>query len=781
MPARFIQFVLLGIFIIWFSAYLSAPYLVKTVLYSPVLYSKEGRLIAAVLSKDGQWRFPVSDTISEKYITCLSTFEDKRFFYHLGFDPVAFSRALYYNFINQKISSGGSTISMQLARLLLGNPRRSIGNKIKETWYAIGLEFNYNKTEILKLYGSVAPYGGNVVGIQTAAWRYFHCNANQLSWAESALLAVLPNQPSSVHLAKNRKVLLQKRNDLLDKLKIQKRITEETFDLAVLEPIPEKLFTIPVSGSMLLEYLRKKYPEDYSFYSTISADIQDKFIEISKHHARNLLENEIHNLSVILVDNKTSELVSYLGNNPDSSNRVKNSKVNNIHKPRSSGSILKPLLYAAALDRGLICPKTLLADIPTLISGFRPENYSRNYGGAIPADQCIQRSLNVPAVRLLQLYGVEFFYNQLKQCGFNNLFRTSEEYGLSLILGGAEVTAWDLARVYSGFARQILESGKLNKFIPEISINRLKDYSDEKNQRQIQAVYSNAALFEMIQCMKGSVLPHELSTHFFTENQKKIAWKTGTSFGYKDAWCVGITPEYTLVVWIGNSSGMGRPGLIGVHTAAPLLFELYYSLDISDVWDIPYDDMYQTRICRQSGYLPSPNCKEVDTIWSASTLNELTVCKFHQQIFLDSSSKWRVFKDCFSQYVTKNWFGLPPVMEYFYKSNHPDYKLMPPLHPDCIHESYSSEQFIEFIYPDKGIEVFIPVDLDDRSNDIILKAVHKDAQAVIYWFLDNNYLGTTSQGLHEWKINPGPGIHSVKISDEKGHAATAVIKCFNQD
>ncbi len=774
----------LFLFLLWFSSVVFAPRLFKKLYFSPVLYSRDSQLLAAKVSLDGQWRFPLTSKISEKYLICLKEFEDQRFDYHFGIDPIALVRAVYQNAKYQRIKSGGSTITMQLARLLLGNPPRTILNKIKESWFAIGLEFNFNKRKILEYYSAVAPYGGNVVGIQAAIWRYFQRSTEQLSWAEAALLAVLPNQPSSIHLEKNIPELLRKRNALLYKLYSRHVMDKDTYELSLLESMPQKVFSMPQTANLLLEHLMQVYPDQYYYHSTIRPEIQTKFNEISTHYAKQFRENEIHNLAILLVDNRNREVVSYIGNSLDTSGNVKNGKVNNIHAPRSSGSILKPLLYAASLDRGLICPQTLIPDIPTLIAGFRPENFSRKYSGATPASKCIQQSLNVPAVRLLQWYGLDLFYKKLVELGFENLFRPSEDYGLSLILGGAEVTAWDLAKVYSRLSNQLLSDHQANPVgeqLQENDISVLTNNSSAKNMRTgLPKVISNAAIYEMIRTMQGVELPEGLSSHYYLQNQRKIAWKTGTSFGFKDAWCVGITPEYTMVVWVGNSSGLGRPGLIGVYTAAPMLFELFQSMDISGEWLKPYDEMHKVVVCRQSGFPPSLFCPETDTIWNPAKLDEMNVCPYHQQIYLDSTKKFRVYKNCDYYARPEKWFSLPPVMEYFYKLNHLEYRGMPPIRKDCVSENSPSDKSIEFIYPDKGIEVFIPVDLDELVNKIILKAAHKNPNANLYWFMDNSFLGLTTKSPHEWAIEPSPGVHYLKISDDSGQSATAVINCFRR-
>jgi penicillin-binding protein 1C len=377
------------------------------------------------------------------------------------------------------------------------------------------------------------------------------------------------------------------------------------------------------------------------------------------------------------------------------------------------------------------------------------------------------------------MFGLNFFYNTLINVGFTGLFRSSGDYGLSLILGGAEVTAWDLAKVYSNMAQRLLQIDTESYVVKDLNI--LDDASDNPLVNYSNSGISRAAIFDMIQAMKGTELPEEFSNRFYIENQRKIAWKTGTSFGFKDAWCVGITPEHTMVVWVGNSSGLGRPGLIGVYTAAPLLFELFQSLhESTKEWTVPYDEMHKVVVCRETGYPVSLNCDQKDTIFSASDLSGMSLCPYHISIYTDSLKKHRVFISCEPNAISMHWFNLPPVMEYYYKKSHPEYIPVPPLSKLCSKEAVS-EKVIEFIYPDRGAEVFIPLDLDERMNKVILKATHSNTEANIYWFMDDTFLGVTMNGQHEWAIDPLPGTHYLKISDEQGRSAVAVLNCYRRN
>lgn len=780
--------VLFGIFL---AIVIAAPYCFKDLDFSKVLYSREHQLLGAKISNDGQWRFPPTSAVPTNYTQCLVNYEDKRFYLHIGIDPLSIARAIYQNFRTGHVKSGGSTITMQLARLLLGNPKRTLFNKIKESCFAIGIEFNFSKNEILNWYASLAPYGGNVVGLRAALWRYFQRDHLELSWAEAALFSVLPNQPSYIHLEKNRKLLYLKRNRLLYTLFIKGIIDKSIYELSILEEIPDKIFNMPQVSNILLSHLISKYPQEHQFNTTIDAEIQSKFSDISIKYSRAFIQNEIHNLAILLVSNQTGEVLSYLANSSDSSKTFRNNKVNNIHSLRSSGSVLKPLLYAAALDRGLISTKQLLPDIPTLISGFRPENYSRMFQGCVPAMQCIQQSLNVPAVRLLQQYGVSLFYEKLKSLGFTSLFRSPSEYGLSLILGGAEIRLWDLANVYGKLSNQLISFNKslndrdwnwnMHLLIQDSSLQIRKNALNSSVSYSLAPVFSVGAISLMIQTMLGTEMSKDHPVNFYNSNINKIAWKTGTSFGFKDAWCVGMCPEYTLVVWVGNSSGLGRPGLIGLHTAAPMLFELFEQLDCNSTWPMPYGEMYPIAVCKTSGYLPSPDCLEVDTVWIPGKTNELNVCPYHHSYYVDATEKFRTFYECDLNGHLKNFFVLPPVMESYYKINNPGYIAIPPVRNDCKKFQDRTGNRMEFIYPDRGTEVFIPIDLKDNTQKIVFKATHKDIEAHIHWFMDGAFLGSTDANNHEWAINPKIGRHQIYIMDDTGETASVIIDCHKRE
>lgn len=760
----------------WLGSLVKASYALDQFCYSAVLLDKHDAFLSAKVACDGQWRFPITKKLPETYKQALIFYEDKNFYRHFGIDPFALVRAFYQNLKNGKVISGASTISMQLARLCLKNKSRSIFTKLEEMYLTIGFEFLYSKEKILQLYSGLAPFGSNVVGLETAIWKYYHKRLEDLSWAEAALFAVLPNQPSMLHLSKNREKLLLKRNRLLRDLTNSNIISQDVYSLSIEEPLPDKPLVLPRNAPHALEYAIKLKGDATIMNSTIDLNLQNEVIRISRNHHRIFKANEIHNLAVLVVENKSGNILAYLGNSMDSS-VVRNADVDMVHAPRSSGSVLKPLLLVAMMDLGLVGPGSLVPDIPTLINGFRPENFSRQYSGAVSCREVIQKSLNVPSVLMLKEYGIPVFYANLKRFGFSHLFRPWEDYGLSLILGGAEVNMADLARAYAYLAHTLNVYQDHQQKYPDFSDYNLRLLKNEKPHQNIlnsnPDLQTAGAIHHMFQSMRLHGMNQEEFNIHTRNSLSPIALKTGTSFGYKDAWCVGVNPDYTVVVWIGNANGMARPGLIGIQTAAPLMQEIIQLPPAERDWTIPYDDMVFIPVCRQSGFTPGRYCTDIDTQYLPKASKLLKTCTFHQKIFLDTTLNFRVFKDCESQIVEANWFVLPPAMEYFYASAHPEFKAMPPLREDCREKGAEQFRTLAFIYPNHNAQIMIPVDLDQQKNPMIFKATHRDPGAEIMWFMDNTYIASSNYPF-ELTFIPPPGRHHFMIMDREGHSS--VIK-----
>ncbi|MDH5179068.1 MAG: penicillin-binding protein 1C, partial [Gammaproteobacteria bacterium] len=537
--------------------------------YSTILQSRDGHLMGARIAKDGQWRFPVNPEIPEKFRTALIQFEDKRFYVHPGVDPVAMLRAIFLNLRHRSVVSGGSTLSMQVIRLSRQNPSRTYFEKLREVILALRLELTYSKAEILALYAAHAPFGGNVIGLETAAWRYFGRRPQQLSWAESCMLAVLPNSPALIHPGKNRDLLKAKRDRLINKLHEQGILDATQTKLALLEPLPAKPVALPQIAPHLLETLIQQQPQQHRFITTVQPRLQNAINDIVQHHAEKLQRRHIYNAAVLVIDNQTFDVITYIGNSDFSNQSEFGYAIDIIHRPRSTGSILKPLLYANMLQHGEILPKTLIPDVPSKYNGFIPQNYDRRFRGAVPADIALIHSLNVPAVYMLKQYGITRFYGFLKNAGMDSLYRPPDEYGLTLILGGAEGTLWDMTRIYSNLAWLAQQTTPAHRTYrtPRLLI------AGSTDMRQT-AELDPAAAWLTLEALLDVNRPGDEGHWKNFNNKQKIAWKTGTSYGLRDAWAIGTTKRYTIGVWVGNATGEGRPGLTGVSAAAPLMFDI---------------------------------------------------------------------------------------------------------------------------------------------------------------------------------------------------------------
>lgn len=511
--------------------------------YSTLLYSSDSMLLGARIAPDGQWRFPATDTLPGKFVTCLITFEDKRFFYHPGIDPAAVIRAFKQNFSSGRTVSGGSTLTMQLARISRGNRPRNWFEKLVEVNRALYLETRYRKKTLLALYASHAPFGGNVVGIETAAWRYFGRSADQLSWAECATLAVLPNAPALIHPGRNRMQLKEKRDRLLLALKNKGVLDQTDFELACLEELPDAPLPLPNEAPHLLERLAVHQPGT-RIVASVQKDLQKQTQEIVNRFAREYSSNHIYNLAAIVADVETGEVLAYAGNVSYQSDERRGNHVDIITSPRSTGSILKPFLYAGMLHDGQILPSTLVADVPLNINGFTPQNFNRTFYGSVPAHRAIERSLNVPLVRMLSMYNTGRFMSLLKKLGMTTLTFSEDHYGAALILGGAEGTLWDLAGMYASMARTLSHYRTYNGRYNPADYHPLTPYPAREKEPVLSLtdsrltdtpLLSSASLWSMMEAMSALNRPEEEADWQQFRSMKKIAWKTGTSYGSRDA------------------------------------------------------------------------------------------------------------------------------------------------------------------------------------------------------------------------------------------------------
>ncbi len=777
----------LGIFavlLLWYCFLLPAK--LFTAPTSFVLEDVNGELMNAAIAKDGQWRFPADKLVPEKFEECIVAYEDKRFFYHWGIDPLALGRAVKQNISGGRVVSGASTITMQVIRLYRNKPR-TFWQKTIEMILATRLEFRYSKREILGLYAGNAPFGGNVVGLEAAAWRYYGRKPAQLSWAETATLAVLPNSPALIHPGRNRQALLDKRNSLLQKLWRNGTIDSSTCALSCMEPLPDKPHALPQYAPHLLDRFRQDYARDRSTASTrlrtsLDGQLQENVNDILFRHHQQLRANGINNAAALVLDVETGHALAYVGNVYDPSNPELESFVDIIQAPRSPGSTLKPLLYAGMLHDGLMLPNTLLPDVPTQIAGYAPQNFDQSYDGGVPASRALARSLNIPAVRLLQQYRAERFLLLLKKLGITTMNKPAAHYGLSMILGGGETTLWELSGVYASLARSLLHleqyKGKYDADDYHAPGYRPDERLPSRNPLSRFGLLDAGAIWYTFQAMEEVMRPGEEFLWQAFASSKRIAWKTGTSFGFRDGWAIGVTPSHVVGVWVGNADGEGRPGLTGVSTAAPVMFDIFRLLPGTAPIAAPADKLRPVLVCRQSGYRAGEYCTDKDTLPVPAAGLRSPACPYHQLIHLDASGRYRVTADCEAPHLMqhKSWFVLPPAMEHFYRMTHA-YEPLPPFKPGC--NTITPGKSMELIYPRPGARIFVPVEIDGSLGQTVFKATHRQQSAKIFWHLDDHFVGMTTD-FHQISLRPEPGRHTLTLVDEEGEEIRQVFEILDK-
>jgi len=754
-------------FILLLVYYFSLPRVLFDSPYATVIESSEGELLAAKIARDGQWRFPAQDSVPEKFKKCLVYFEDEHFYHHPGFNPVAMVKAFQQNRSAGRVVRGGSTLTQQVIRLSRQNKKRTYFEKAIEIVLATRLELRHSKEKILELYAAHAPFGGNVVGLEMASWRYFGVQSYQLSWAESATLAVLPNAPSLIYPGKNQVKLLRKRNTLLLKLYHEKVIDKLTYELAVKEPLPQKPYNLPQIAPHLLQRIAKT-DEGKRIKTTVAISLQNRVNQIAQQYYNQYKQNEVHNLAIMVIDIQNRNVISYVGNSPTDKDHDKD--VDIIGAPRSTGSVLKPLLFASMLDEGELLPNTLVADIPTQISGYSPQNFNLTFDGAVPAQRALSRSLNIPSVLMLQDHGVNKFYELTQKLKLRNINQHPDHYGLSLILGGAESNLWDLCRAYANMSATInyfnQSNGKYrSKEFAELNyVNDFQqDFGDDSFQ---QNIFGAGAIYLTYNAMKEVNRPEGDEAWKFYDSSLELAWKTGTSFGNRDAWAIGTNSRYVVGVWVGNANGEGRPELTGVDSAAPILFDVFNLLPRKKWFQPPLNDLEYAEVCKQSGHLAQDDCPKIKQLITRSG-KKTAICPYHKLVHLDASRQFRVNSSCedVDKIVTTKWFILPPVMEWYYKSLHIDYKTVPPYRADC---QPTQQAVMDFIYPKTNSKIYLTKDFNSKVQPVIVKVAHSNREAKLFWYVDNDYKGTT-QTFHEMPIAAETGVHYITVADEFGN------------
>jgi penicillin-binding protein 1C len=727
---------------------------------SKILFSSQGELLRVWLNEKEQYQFPKSEKISEKYKAAVLHFEDKRFNWHFGIDPVAIIRAMKQNAKAGKIESGASTITMQVARLKRPK-KRTFFAKLMETHFALRTELWKSKDEIFAEYASIAPMGGNIVGAETACWRFFGHGSEEITWAEAALLALLPNRPSALNLEKEREKLLERRNSLLKSLAKAGYISTETLNSALQESLPKVNADWRFKTPHYAEAVLSLFPGQNILHGTIDGKIQTRLEGIAKNYGQRIKEYSNVNISVLIAETKTGKIRGYLGS-LDYYDSLSKGMIDGVRVRRSTGSIMKPFLYALAIERGPYTPESLVEDVPTWFKGFSPQNADKSFSGIVPLKEALTRSLNIPAVKILSDYGVEDFHFWLKNAGLVGLSRSSESYGLSLVLGGGEASLQELVPLYSMLANE----GK------RTDLKWLEDGIENgelrmENRELLQAVTA----YHIKEILTSVKRPDFEQYHLQFNNHIPVAWKTGTSYGSRDAWAIGVNEQWTIGVWVGNFAGGSVANLSGSSTAAPLLFSLLNNLSDNkrELWkEFPKDARFEKiEICELSGYKAKPACPHKKSMMLPVNRMQSKTCSFHKEIIISRSTGFEVCSLCWSTEDTLRIVEehYSPAVRNELRKTGREPKAETLHNPRCLAKKEGAQ--FSIVYPENGARLFLPSGDALSEMGFIAVAAHKQRDAELQWFLNGAFLGIT-KGEHKMAVTVGSGEHRIGVQDSLG-------------
>lgn len=749
--------------LIFFSLDFSFP-VNTTVPYSTLVTARDGSVLHAFLSRDDKWRmYAELDEITPVLREAILFKEDKYFYYHPGFNPVAMLRAATRNLLTGRRTSGASTITMQTVRLL--EPRdRTYTSKFIELFRAMQLEVHYSKDEILQLYLNLLPYGGNIKGLKSASLLYFGKLPVLLSLAELTTLTIIPNRPSSLRLGIHNKLVKQERDRWLTRFQQASLFDEPVIQDAQNEPLDAYRREAPQRAPHLAYRLRAENPNVPIITATLKPTIQATAEQLVARYANRIRAFNIHNAAVLIVDNKTQEVVSYVGS-ADFTNSFDGGQVDGIRAIRSPGSALKPLLYGLAFDAGVITPKTKLTDVPTNFGGYEPDNYDRQFNGPVTASFALANSLNIPAVALLKEMGTSTLVTTLQKARFSAIRRQAKELGLSMILGGCGVTLEEMTRLYVGLANggrwSMLNFTRASD--PQISTSKQTD-----GVRLLSPEAAYLVTHTLTQITRPD-LPNNFDNSY---HLPRIAWKTGTSYGRRDAWSIGYNQRYTIGVWVGNFSGVGVPELSGANTATPLLFQLFNVLDYNSPtgwFRIPKEagNLSMRVICPETGDIPGEFCPNPTTDYFITGVSRYRICQHRKAVLTNPLATVSYCVQCRpdSGFVRRSYPNLSPELTAFYQSRHVPVESPPPHNPACERVFGNEDQTGPHITSlNDGSEYFINP-AQPAEMELSCQAPN-DVQRV-FWYL-NDKLYRRAKPTEAVFFKPTPGTLKISCADDKG-------------
>jgi penicillin-binding protein 1C len=736
------------------------PMLVNRSGFSRAVYDRNGQLLRLTLSSDEKLRLWVPlDEIPSAMIDATLMREDSHFRWHPGVNPISLIRAAWMTYVLGGRRIGGSTITMQLARQRFGIDSRSLGGKLEQIAVAIELERHYTKDEILEAYLNTVPYGGNVEGVGAASLVYFGKEPRHLSVPEAITLAVIPQSPRLRSPSSNagRAALTQARSGLLQKWE---RTHADSLDAdfnhsaQIVSRTPHQL---PFQAPHLVNEMLARDDRSARITLTLDLDLQ-KLVE--REFRANVERSSglgIRNGAAILVDYRTMEVRAYVGS-ADYFNDAIEGQVNGLGGRRSPGSALKPFIYALAIDEGLIHPASMLKDTELRIAAYNPENFDREFLGPIDATSALVRSRNVPAIELEQMLRPPGFYGFLKSAGVRDL-RDENFYGLALALGGVELSMEEMAQLYA----MIANGGELRTLI---------NTTGSHPQSGVRLL-SPEASYAVIGMLRQNPRPTNDFTLSQVPSHDPIPWKTGTSYGFRDAWAMGIVGPYVLGVWIGNADGEPNPNFIGRDAAGPLFFNIADALRAREplIEQISSAglNLKRVKVCAISGQLPGPYCDHFKETWFIPGKSPIATCTIHRGVPIDLRTGLRACPGQTTSVAVKRFEFWPSDLTKLFRSAGLERRQPPPLDPDC--NSGGSQGLAPTISSPTGGVVYSA----DATTEIPFIAVSDADSRIVFWFVDSDLIGSSRPGEPLfWHAKPGNFV--VRVVDEQGRAAAEEIR-----
>lgn len=751
--------------VVLFLLLLPARPLLARVSFSRVFLDRDGGLLRIMLTEDEKYR--VYHRLGEfppEMIEAILFQEDRWFWIHPGFNPVTLVKAFQTTYIRKERRAGGSTITMQLARMVYRINSRTIPGKIRQILAANWLEIRYSKREILEAYLNLVPCGGNIEGYPAAAWYYYRRDIASCSLSEILLLSVIPQDPlDRAPSAKSQPEELLRAREILFVRWVQEHPEDASSALEIALPLAVYA-DWPFQAPHLTDYLHHRItPEQRTVKTTLDPSLQLLTEREIARYLNQVRGKGVNNTAVGILDWTTMELVACVGSS-DYFNYEIEGQVNGTAAKRSPGSTLKPFIYALAMEQGLIHPETMLKDAPTSFNEYTPDNYHKDFVGPIKAWRALVDSRNIPAIVLADQLHDPDLYDLLSCAGVSGL-KDKGHYGLSIVLGSAEVTLLELLRLYAVLPNQ----GKLK------GIRMIQ----EEGSSESLAVLSPESCWITLDMLEKNPPPIETRPRY--SEQSPVAWKTGTSIGFKDGWAIGVVDRYVIAVWVGNFDGYGNPAFNGRTTAGPLLFRIAYALlaDIPRIERLPHSrppqSLRRVEVCEVSGAIPGPHCRRKMLTWYIPGVSPIAACSIHREIHIDTRTGYRTDEPV-GPYVKKEVreFWPTDLLALFEEAGLP--RIIPPEYPP-EQESFSTRDngFKPRILSPLGKTTYVVRDYPDR-NRILTLAASADADAgTLFWFANDRFLGRTSpKGQLFWE--PEPGLWMVTVLDSRGRADSVEIR-----